>query len=151
MDSHLESTSTKMDEPKIAINDSESSSQPFLVYYDQGVYDLTNFAHKHPGGRNTLSGLQNRDIAQRLQAAPPHSKAAMYLMKEYRVANKSDLNNNTNQSDTHLSPPHLPLEEDDDKLRPQNDESMEVIKAKVEHKICFRKYKLNFRREEEAY
>lgn len=72
---------------------------PFYVRYRNAVYDLRHFVHKHPGGRSTLHGLQGRDMEQRLRAAPPHSAAAMYLLREYRVdaaatAADVDVNNN---------------------------------------------------------
>lgn len=110
-----------------------SSGRPFLVYYRDGVYDLTNFAHKHPGGRNTLSGLENRDIGKRMQSVPPHSDAAMYLMKEYQVAKNKDQNNNAN--DTAEPPVKLdsgrPIAKDNltDEFKNKSDESMEVGKS----------------------
>lgn len=119
-----------MDESSSNSTNDTNNGSPFLVYYDQGVYDLTDFAHKHPGGRNTLSGLHNRDIAKRLQAAPPHSPAAMYLMQEYRVANKADINNNSKQAeeDSNIKS-QLQAENEDELISLQNksDESMEVI------------------------
>lgn len=114
------------------LNGSRSSNnishQPFLVFYDQGLYDLTDFAHKHPGGRNTLSGLRNRDIAKRLQTAPPHSKAAMYLMQEYRVKNQADANNNSNESAEQSTIPEMLTRSEDERfpLPNRTDESMEV-------------------------
>lgn len=56
----------------------------FLVKYRNEMYDITNFVHKHPGGVNTLKGLENRDMTERFMKAPPHSDAAMYLMREYK-------------------------------------------------------------------
>lgn len=65
-----------------------------VVTYKSKLYDLTKFRHKHPGGLNTLIGLNNADIKQRFEKAPPHSDAAMYLMKEYEV--KREASNNKN-------------------------------------------------------
>lgn len=62
-----------------------ASDEPFLVKFKNQMYDITAFAHKHPGGTNTLKGLKNTDIDERFANAPPHSDAAMYLMNEYRV------------------------------------------------------------------
>lgn len=81
--------------PQIAVNDNDdaanptaaASPPPFLVYYRNVAYDIARFAPKHPGGRNTLAGLQGRDMERRLRTAPPHSPAAMYLLREYRVDN----------------------------------------------------------------
>lgn len=135
-------------------NDRSSKSSPpsstpprFLVYYRNVAYDITSFAHKHPGGRNTLAGLSGRDMERRLRTVPPHSPAAMYLMREYRVDN--DANNNirnnsstaTGKSDgssdgsfnyendsVEKEPPTTTKYRNDDtnELRLQTDESMEV-------------------------
>lgn len=67
-----------------------------VISYKSKVYDLTKFRDKHPGGKNTLKGLNNTDIKQRFEKAPPHSDAAMYLMKEYEIDNNNETNNNGN-------------------------------------------------------
>lgn len=107
-----------------------SSDRPFLVFYRDGVYDLTDFAHKHPGGRNTLSGLENRDIGKRMQSVPPHSDAAMYLMKEYQVAKNKDQNNNANDTveahEKRDSGRTITKENFTDDFKDKSDESMEV-------------------------
>lgn len=71
----------------------KASPNPLLVRYKDATYDLTEFAHKHPGGINTLKGLHNNDMQERFDKAPGHSDAAKYLMKEYRIRDK---NNNSN-------------------------------------------------------
>lgn len=71
---------------------------PLVISYKSKLYDLTKFQHKHPGGSNTLKGLNNTDIKQRFDNAPPHSDAALYLMKEYEVENIKETNNNGNVS-----------------------------------------------------
>lgn len=67
-----------------------------VITYKSKLYDLTKFQHKHPGGINTLKGLNNSDIKQRFEKAPAHSQAAMYLMKEYEIANIRDTNSKRN-------------------------------------------------------
>lgn len=69
-------------------------SSPLVISYRSKLYDLTKFQHKHPGGLNTLKGLNNTDIKQRFEKAPPHSDAALYLMKEYEVKDVIETNNN---------------------------------------------------------
>lgn len=69
-------------------------SSPLVITYKSKLYDLTKFQHKHPGGINTLKGLNNTDIKQRFERAPPHSDAALYLMKEYELKNVEETNNN---------------------------------------------------------
>ncbi|XP_035902662.1 dihydroceramide fatty acyl 2-hydroxylase FAH2 [Anopheles stephensi] len=60
-------------------------TEPLIVKYKNKWYDLTEFAHKHPGGKNSLTGLHNKDMEERFDRAPGHSQAAQYLMKEYQV------------------------------------------------------------------
>ncbi len=67
---------------------------PLVISYKSKLYDLTKFQHKHPGGLNTLKGLNNTDMEERFDRAPPHSDAAMYLMKEYEVEHTAKTNNN---------------------------------------------------------
>jgi len=67
-----------------------------VITYKSKRYDLTKFQHKHPGGKNTLKGLNNADIKQRFENAPPHSNAAFYLMKEYEIQHINERNNNGN-------------------------------------------------------
>lgn len=62
-------------------------SEKFLVRFKNELYDISGFAHKHPGGTNTLKGLNNMNMDERFLKGPPHSDAAMYLMKEYKVKN----------------------------------------------------------------
>lgn len=63
----------------------------FLIKFKSQVYDISEFAHKHPGGQNTLNGLQGMDMESRFSKAPPHSDAAMYLLQEYKI-NDSQIN-----------------------------------------------------------
>lgn len=71
-----------------------------LVRYKNETFDLTKFAAKHPGGRNTLSGVVNSDIDYKFETTMPHSQAAKYLLKEYRVPNQT--NNNNSQFDSKI-------------------------------------------------
>ncbi|XP_055320321.1 uncharacterized protein LOC129577397 isoform X2 [Sitodiplosis mosellana] len=75
----------------------EAESAKLLVRYKNETFDLTQFAHKHPGGKNTLSAALNSDIDYKFETAMPHSQAAKYLLKEYRVS--SQINNNNNYND----------------------------------------------------
>lgn len=95
------------------------SDNRFRVYYKNEVYDISEFRKKHPGGINTLNGLQNADISYRFENAPPHSEAARYLMKEYRIRTSTDKNDN----EIHESNNKLNLSDD---LREDTDDSMEV-------------------------
>lgn len=67
-----------------AFGETEQSNK-CIVKYRQQYYDLSNFIYKHPGGVNTLKGLNQTDMTARFLKAPPHSEEAMYLMREYRI------------------------------------------------------------------
>lgn len=77
--------------------DDQDNHTKLLVRYKNETFDLTHFAHKHPGGKNTLSAALNSDIDYKFETAMPHSQAAKYLLKEYRVS--SQLNNNNDEND----------------------------------------------------
>lgn len=104
------------------------SSEKFIVSFKNQYYDLTKFRHKHPGGINTLKGLEDTNITERFKSAPKHSSAAMYLLNEYKISNESDVvnsikkdsmfvdqNNNNNNNDEVSSTEQL------------EDESMEYL------------------------
>lgn len=69
-----------------------------LVRYRNQLFDLTTFASKHPGGRNTLSGALESDIDYKFDEAVPHSDAAHYLINEYRVPDTAETNNNDHET-----------------------------------------------------
>lgn len=76
--------------------------KPILVKYRNETFDISNFIHKHPGGINTLKGLEGSDMTSRFLKGPPHSDAAMYLMKEYKVSDLEHVNNNNEGEKTQL-------------------------------------------------
>ncbi|XP_031622038.1 dihydroceramide fatty acyl 2-hydroxylase FAH2 isoform X2 [Contarinia nasturtii] len=78
-------------------DDNQEIREKLFVRYKSETFDLTQFAHKHPGGKNTLSAAFNSDIDYKFETAMPHSQAAKYLLKEYRVSNQ--INNNNNNDD----------------------------------------------------
>lgn len=82
---------------KMSGNQEADESAKLLVRYKNETFDLTQFAHKHPGGRNTLSASINSDIDYKFETFMPHSQAAKYLLKEYHVS--SQINNNNNNND----------------------------------------------------
>ena len=67
-------------------------SEKFIVQYKNDLYDITKFQSQHPGGINTLSGLNNKAMDARFDNSP-HSPAALYLMKEFKIK-ESDVNDN---------------------------------------------------------
>lgn len=72
--------------------DKDNRQDDFLVKYKDQTFNLRRFLHKHPGGVTTLAGLRNSDLTKIMSQDPVHSKAAFYLMKEYKV--QKDVNNN---------------------------------------------------------
>lgn len=75
-------------------------SDKLLVRYKNETFDLTKFVKKHPGGRSTLNAVLNSDIDYKFETAMPHSPAAKYLLREYRVS--SQTNNNDSKFDSEL-------------------------------------------------
>nr|CAD7443468.1 unnamed protein product [Timema bartmani] len=69
---------------------SPEKAKEFVVHHGESEYELSRFLHFHPGGFNTLLGFKFRDIAGKMRTTQ-HSKAAHYLMEEYRrsVANNA--------------------------------------------------------------
>ncbi|EDW46757.1 dihydroceramide fatty acyl 2-hydroxylase FAH2 [Drosophila sechellia] len=116
-----------MDMPKEA-----ESNDKFIVKYRQQYYDLSRFMHKHPGGINTLKGLNSGDMTARFLKAPPHSDAAMYLMREYKIDPEDSGKPKSSQRET-LHPDkdetlrQRPTEDTEDKNNNQVDESMEHL------------------------
>lgn len=116
-----------------ALGEREQSDK-FIVKYRQQYYDLSKFMHKHPGGVNTLKGLNQTDMTARFLKAPPHSDAAMYLMREYKI-DAQDYENRRRtkeQRPTKLAENGVELLEQPKESEDNNnnllDESMEVSK-----------------------
>lgn len=63
----------------------------FLVKHSGKDYDVIRFLHFHPGGSNTLEMFQGSDITDQLEKTN-HSQAAYALLKDYRVRNENDGN-----------------------------------------------------------
>lgn len=64
---------------------SVEESSDFLVKYKNETFDLHKFLHKHPGGVRTLASLRGCDLTKLMSQDPMHSRAAFYLMQEYKV------------------------------------------------------------------
>ncbi|XP_068145633.1 uncharacterized protein Fa2h isoform X1 [Drosophila tropicalis] len=119
-----------------SVNDKMSSKDKFIVKYRQQYYDISHFLHKHPGGINTLKGLNQGDMTARFMKAPPHSDAAMYLMQEYKI-NDQDVDTN-GSGKTSVKRRHVaendgvelleqPSNQKEDRNNNQLDESMEHL------------------------
>lgn len=79
---------------------SQNTDGKFLVRYKNETFDLTNFVHKHPGGKNTLTSMLDSDIDFKFDKVMPHSDAAKYLINEYKISNQT--NNNDNKCNCNL-------------------------------------------------
>lgn len=74
-------------------HDKDASKGPteFLVKYRDRVYNIYNFLHYHPGGKNTLGRFKDRVLDGEL-AKNPHSKSAYYLLEEFAVQHQDRYN-----------------------------------------------------------
>lgn len=63
------------------------NGEPFIVYYKEKKYDISNFINKHPGGSKVLLEYQNKDITAAFDHVG-HSPDAMFLLTKRLV--KSD-------------------------------------------------------------
>lgn len=69
-------------------------NQKFIVNYKNEAHDISEFLAKHPGGARTLKGFNMKSIDEKFKNAD-HSKAAEYLLLDYRVKKiETDFNNN---------------------------------------------------------
>jgi len=111
-------------------NKEAETNDQFIVKYRQQYYDLSRFLHKHPGGINTLKGLNSGDMTARFLKAPPHSDAAMYLMREYKIDPDDSRKTKSGHNEAELRNGDEELRhrarETEDKNNNQVDESMEV-------------------------
>ncbi|XP_020282807.1 fatty acid 2-hydroxylase [Pseudomyrmex gracilis] len=67
----------------IATRETDNSTE-FLIKYRDRVYNIRNFLHHHPGGRNTLERYKDRVLDETL-AKYSHSKSAYHLLEEFAV------------------------------------------------------------------
>ena len=58
--------------------------EKFIVEYQNDLYDISEFMSKHPGGINTLSVFNRKNIDDKFQSVD-HSPAAKYLLKSYKI------------------------------------------------------------------
>lgn len=75
------------------MNGVQNERNKLLVRYRNELFDLTTFASKHPGGRNTLDAAHQSDIDYKFDEVVPHSDAAKYLINEYKVTSHNENNN----------------------------------------------------------
>lgn len=69
----------------------------FQIKYVGQNYDIQEFLKNHPGGVNYVQSYEGRDITQKMQDMH-HSKAAFYLLREYKVGGR-DLKKNHHTED----------------------------------------------------
>lgn len=69
----------------------------FNVQYVGQNYDIREFLKNHPGGVNYVQAYEDRDVTQKMQDMH-HSKAAFYLLREYKIGGR-DLNRNQHTDD----------------------------------------------------
>ncbi|XP_041375848.1 fatty acid 2-hydroxylase-like [Gigantopelta aegis] len=83
-----------------------------LVTHDGKVYDITDFADKHPGGRDILLEQEGRDVTETMKRIDPHhhSDGAYAILKEYYVGevDSASLQEHTTISNGTCSNGYLP-------------------------------------------
>ncbi|XP_018803109.1 PREDICTED: fatty acid 2-hydroxylase [Bactrocera latifrons] len=105
-----------------------SEEQQCIIKYRQKYYDIRRFLHNHPGGINTLRDLNNSDMTTRFLHAPPHSDAAMYLMKEYEIKPTQSQNHTKRRHRLHQSV-------DDEQITVDNEQEQHVFAESNENGI----------------
>ncbi|VDI02045.1 fatty acid 2-hydroxylase-like [Mytilus galloprovincialis] len=82
-------------------------SERIVIFESDNVYDVTEFADRHPGGKKYLEEHCGQDVSQLMQKDPHiHSKAAYSMMKKYCIGKRQHIksqngvrNRKTNDSD----------------------------------------------------
>lgn len=77
---------------------SAKSKTRMIVRYRNELYDITDFMKNHPGGSNTLNSMLHADIDYKFDEGMPHSPAARYLMREYKLSSITSDDDPTSQS-----------------------------------------------------
>lgn len=75
----------------------EKQQEQFNVKYKEKKYDIYSFLNNHPGGINYVRPYKEKDITNRMKDTQ-HSKAAYYLLREYKE-NGRDITNSENDVD----------------------------------------------------
>lgn len=84
------------------------------LQHSGNVYDVTDFASRHPGGKDWVTKYSGCDVTEIMQQSSPHrhTKAAYSIMQKYRITDEQvDICKQTPPSlpNPHL-PPQLPTE-----------------------------------------
>lgn len=77
---------------------SAKSNTRMIVRYRNEMYDITDFLKNHPGGSSTLNSMLHADIDYKFDEGMPHSSAAKYLMREYKLSKITSDDDPTSQS-----------------------------------------------------
>ncbi|XP_066259576.1 fatty acid 2-hydroxylase isoform X2 [Euwallacea similis] len=65
----------------------KNEQDAFDILYQNEPYDIKGFLKNHPGGTNYLAPYRAKDVSKRMEDIK-HSKAALYLFKEYKKGGK---------------------------------------------------------------
>ncbi|XP_066152287.1 fatty acid 2-hydroxylase [Euwallacea fornicatus] len=65
----------------------KNEQDTFEISYQNELYDIKEFLKNHPGGRNYLAPYRAKEVTKRMEDIK-HSKAALYLFKEYKKDDK---------------------------------------------------------------
>ncbi|KAK3086295.1 hypothetical protein FSP39_016443 [Pinctada imbricata] len=74
--------------------DNLRKSGRIIVFHNNKVYDVTEFADRHPGGREYMEEHAGRDVTQVMKAEKPHSHslAAYSILKTYHIGHLTQKN-----------------------------------------------------------
>lgn len=71
---------------EVARHDSEAD---LWIIYRDGVYDVSPFVRRHPGGWKVLAENAGRDVTDQMTGVPHgphrHSQVALGMLKEYQI------------------------------------------------------------------
>ena len=74
------------------------TEEKLLVTHNGNLYDITDFADKHPGGKDILREHKGRDVTETMKRIDPHqhSDAAYAILEKYNVDNVDSSNTQVN-------------------------------------------------------
>lgn len=79
------------------MTDEMQENKEFKIKHLGDSYNIYDFLNNHPGGINYVKPYEDKEITKRMENTQ-HSKAAYYLLREYKTGGR-DTSNKNNQED----------------------------------------------------
>lgn len=76
----------------------QNESEDFEVVYKKELYSIATFLRNHPGGINYLEPYKRKDVSKQMENTK-HSKAALYLLQEYKKEGKRKMSSPNHQKE----------------------------------------------------